>query len=42
MWNYVFYRAYLENKEKTGYDGNEKYIHQKIQNTDISWFPIKR
>jgi len=26
MWNYVFYRAYVDFKEKQEYDGNETYI----------------
>lgn len=42
MWNYVFYKAYLLNKEKTELNGNESYIYEKISNQDISWFPIKR
>jgi len=42
MWNYVFYKAYLRNKEKTEFNGNESYIFEKMENQDISWFPIKR
>jgi len=30
MWNYVFYKAYLEFKEDTEYNGNETYIWNKI------------
>lgn len=42
MWNYIFYKAYLEHKDVTEYNGNESYIKQKIDNYDLSWFPIKR
>ena len=42
MWNYVYYKAYLNFKEKTEYNGNESYIYNKITNADYSWFPIKR
>lgn len=42
MWNYVFYRAYLEWKDPTEFDGNESFVFEKIQNADLSWFPIKR
>jgi len=42
MWNYVFYKAYLNFKEKTEFNGYESYVHDKIEKNDISWFPIKR
>ena len=42
MWNYVYYKAYLDYKNKTEYTGNESYIKEKISLFDISWFPIKR
>jgi len=42
MWNYVFYKAYLESKESTEYNGNESYIWSKIQSADLGWFPINR
>ena len=42
MWNYVFYKAYLSEKSKTEFSGNETYIKRQLANTDIDWFPIKR
>ncbi len=31
MWNYVFYLAYLNDKEKTEYTGIESYVSHKIE-----------
>jgi len=42
MWNYVYYRAYLEFKEETEYNGDESYVRSKIDDNDLSWFPVKR
>lgn len=42
MWNYVYYRAYLEFKEPTEYNGDETYVRDKIDENDLSWFPVKR
>lgn len=42
MWNYVFYKCYLNFKTHTDLNGNESYIFKKINQGDISWFPIKR
>ena len=42
MWNYVYFIAYLEDKEKTEYTGIESYIYNKIKDYDTSWFPIHR
>lgn len=42
MWNYIFYLAYLIDKEKTEYTGIESYVNEKFQNTDLSWFPFMR
>lgn len=42
MWNYIHYKAYLNEKEKTEYNGNESYVWNKIVACDLSWFPIKR
>ena len=42
MWHYVCYKAYLDFIKKSNYNGNETFIYQKIQNQDISWFPVKR
>jgi inositol 1,4,5-triphosphate receptor type 1/inositol 1,4,5-triphosphate receptor type 3 len=40
MWNYIFYIAYLRDKEVTEYGGIESYVSDKIKNQDHSWFPI--
>ncbi|CAD8066638.1 unnamed protein product [Paramecium sonneborni] len=40
MWNYVFYMAYMDNKNKSEYNGIETYIANKRKNQDNSWFPI--
>ncbi len=42
MWNYVYYKAYLEEKDETEYNGNESYIHEKLMKFDITWIPVKR
>ena len=41
MWNYVYYRAFLNFKGRD-LNGNESYVFDKIEKADISWFPIKR
>ena len=42
MWNYLFYIAYLNDKDETEYTGIESYIASKINKYDCSWFPINR
>ncbi|KAL4447069.1 hypothetical protein ABPG74_013921 [Tetrahymena malaccensis] len=42
MWNYIFYMAYLQLKDKVMYNGDEMYIFKKIEKNDISWIPKKR
>ncbi|EGR32968.1 MIR domain protein [Ichthyophthirius multifiliis] len=42
LWNYVFYLAYLKEKESTEYTGIESYVYEKLEQNDISWFPIQR
>jgi inositol 1,4,5-triphosphate receptor type 1 len=42
MWNYLYYKGYLQDKEETEFNGNESYIIKKIRNSDLNWFPIKR
>ena len=41
MWNYIFYKAYIQHKSKIDYNGNETFVQKKIEAYDISWFPIK-
>ena len=40
MWNYVYYLAYLVDKEVTEYSGIESYIYLKLKGKDYTWFPI--
>jgi hypothetical protein len=40
MWNYFYYIAYLLEKKETDYTGLESFVRDKINNKDISWFPI--
>ena len=42
MWNYVFFIAYLRDKDDTEYTGIESYVDEKIKNLDFSWFPFNR
>lgn len=39
MWNYLFYIAYLNDKETTEFTGIESYVAEKIKKEEISWFP---
>ncbi len=38
MWNYVFYIAYLYQKDPTEFSGTESYIYDLIENEDSSWY----
>ncbi len=42
MWNYIFYKAYLSFKDRMDFNGNEKYIYDRMLINDISWLPIKK
>jgi hypothetical protein len=39
MWNYLFYIAYIKNKDQTELTGIESYVADKIDDDDISFFP---
>ena len=39
MWNYLFYIAYIKNKDSTELTGIESYVAEKMALDDISWFP---
>lgn len=39
MWNYLFYIAYLMQKNSSDYTGIESYVREKVEKQDISWFP---
>ncbi len=38
MWNYLFFIAYLKDKDKNDYTGIESYISDKIEADDTSWY----
>lgn len=42
MWNYVYFKAYLHNKPKTEFSGNETYIKRLLKDNEIDWFPVKK
>lgn len=42
MWNYAYYKTYLELKKKNQFNGIESYIYDKINQFDMSWFPVQR
>ena len=35
MWNYVYYIAYLQDKQSTEYTGIESYVQDKINKEEI-------
>jgi len=39
MWNYVFYKAYLDFKDVNELNGNESYVYNE---KDLSWLPINK
>ncbi|KAL4438749.1 hypothetical protein ABPG74_013422 [Tetrahymena malaccensis] len=42
IWNYMFYLAYLEERDRTEYTGVESYVKEKLTQLDYTWFPIQR
>ena len=38
-WNYIFFMAYLEFKERTEYSGIESYIQAHIDLGEVDWIP---
>lgn len=41
MWNYAYYKTYLELKKKNQFNGIESYVYDKINQFDMSWFPVQ-
>ena len=42
MWDYAFFRLYLEEKESIDYSGLETYCEELIREDRTAWFPIKK
>ncbi len=42
MWNYLFYIAYVREKEPTEYTGIESYVADQLARNEIQWFPYYR
>lgn len=42
MWDYVFFRFYLEGKDPIDYTGLETYCAERIKSQQINWLPINR
>jgi len=40
LWNYIFYRAYLDFKSVAERNGIETHIAAQITSNDLSWFPV--
>ena len=40
MWRYLFFIAYIKEKEETEYTGIESYVAEQIEKEEIGWFPI--
>mmetsp|Transcript_32089 Transcript_32089/g.41121 ORF Transcript_32089/g.41121 Transcript_32089/m.41121 type:complete len:106 (-) Transcript_32089:32-349(-) len=42
MWNYIFYKMYLDRKADTELNGMEAYLKALMENQSISYFPINQ
>jgi len=42
MWDYVFFRFYLEEKDPIDFTGLETYCSDNIKEQKINWLPIKK
>jgi len=42
MWDYAFFRLYLETKDESKYTGLETFCAEQIRENKIGWFPIKK
>lgn len=42
VWNYLFYIYFLSKKSSTDYNGIETEVTEKIERSDISWFPMMK
>jgi len=42
LWDYAFFRLYLDVKEQSEYSGLETYCADLLKQQQIGWFPIKK
>lgn len=40
MWNYLYFLAYITDKEETEYSGIESYVAENYREGNVDWFPI--
>lgn len=40
LWNYLYYIAYVKDKDETELTGIESYVMKCLDNRDIHWFPL--
>lgn len=41
-WNYMYYKIYLESKNRASLTAREKYLRRKIDSQSIEYFPINQ
>jgi hypothetical protein len=37
MWNYIFFIAYIDWKDKNDYTGTESFVRTRLDVNDTSW-----
>lgn len=42
LWHYLFFVAYVRDKEETELTGMESYVADQIEKEEVDWFPIER
>jgi len=42
MWNYLFYIAYIQIKDRNEFNGTESYVFELIERDEIKWFPVDK
>lgn len=42
MWNYLFFIAYLKEKDPTELTGIEQFILDKVNKQDLNWYPFNK
>ena len=39
LWNYLFFLAYLQEKDENDYNGVETYVSEMLKNENLDWLP---